>query len=98
MATAEESPLYGVEPGCPVHGDELMRECGMCGTEFCRGCFPRSSVCPDCAEPSDEEDKDADLEDLGDLDEIFDEEEEPADEEEPLFEDGLDDETEDRDY
>lgn len=61
MARNHESDGLGVEPGCPVHGDEHMRECTMCGAEFCRLCFPRSSVCPDCAEQ--DEDEDSDVED-----------------------------------
>lgn len=56
MARVHESSAFGVEPGCPTHGDEHMRECTMCGAEFCRLCHPRSSVCPDCSEQDDDED------------------------------------------
>lgn len=54
MAAHDETSIYGIGQGCPVHGDELMKECNMCGAEFCRACFPRSSVCPDCAEQYEE--------------------------------------------
>lgn len=84
MAVEEETNLFGVDPVCPVHGEEKMRECSMCGTEFCRGCHPRSTVCPDCTEPSEDEE---DQEEASDLDEDLDEDEE-EDEEDEQNEDG----------
>ena len=74
MARDEHSSAFGVEPGCPAHGDEHMRECSMCGAEFCRLCHPRSAVCPDCAEQEDDEDSDAE--------DVEDEKEEEEDEKE----------------
>lgn len=78
MAMNDEPSIYelGMEQGCPVHGDEQMRECSMCGAEFCRLCFPRSAVCPDCAEQeSEDEDEDApDFDDVERLDDLLDEE------------------------
>ena len=68
MAVEEESNAYGMGAGCPVHGDERMKECSMCGTEFCRICFPRSAVCPDCAEQVDDEDDEEN--DTSDFDDI----------------------------
>ena len=44
----------------------------MCGTEFCRKCFPKTSVCPDCAESAEDEDEDEE--------EDFDDEEDEKDE------------------
>ena len=35
--------------GCPVHGEDYMRECSVCGEEFCAQCFPGSDVCEECA-------------------------------------------------
>ena len=35
--------------GCPVHGEDYMRECSVCGEEFCAQCFPNSDVCEECA-------------------------------------------------
>jgi hypothetical protein len=80
MARDHDSSPLSVEPGCPTHGDEHMRECTMCGAEFCRTCFPRSSVCPDCAEQ--EEDEDSELEDAeeGEEEEEDEKEEEQGDE------------------
>ena len=76
MSTEEERNLFGVEPGCAVHGDEKMRECSMCGAEYCRACHPRATVCPDCVEPSDEdEEEDPAFEDVKDMDEVLDDEE-----------------------
>ena len=34
--------------GCPVHGEDYMRECSVCGEEFCALCFPNSDVCEEC--------------------------------------------------
>ena len=57
MAVNEESNAFGMGLGCAVHGDEHMKECSMCGAEFCRICVPRSTVCPDCVEQTDDEDE-----------------------------------------
>jgi hypothetical protein len=77
VARDEETNLFGVEPGCAVHGDEKMRECSMCGAEYCRACHPRATVCPDCAEPSDDdEEAEPDFEDVKDLDEVLEDDEE----------------------
>ena len=68
MASEEETNLFGVEPGCALHGDEKMRECSMCGAEYCTACHPRSAVCPDCSQSSDEDDdEDPDFEDVNNL-------------------------------
>jgi hypothetical protein len=75
MIPSEESALYSLDGGCPVHRDEHMRECSMCGCEFCRSCHPRSTVCPDCAEEREEEDEetdpDPDFDDVEDLDKLI---------------------------
>ena len=68
MSVNEESNAFGMGQGCSVHGDEHMKECSMCGAEFCRLCLPRSAVCSDCAEPSDEEDEEE--KDSSDFDDI----------------------------
>jgi len=72
--------VSGMTPGCPVHGDDGMRECPMCGGEFCRLCTPRALVCPDCAEDgeSDDEREDPDFEDVKKVDDLP--VEEPVDE------------------
>lgn len=75
MAMDEETGLYGIGEGCAIHGDEHMRECSMCGAEFCTKCFPRSAVCEDCAESGGDED-DPDFEDVSDLKEVLDDDEE----------------------
>lgn len=92
MARNDDSSLFeNMGQGCAVHGDEHMRECTMCGAEFCRLCHPRSSVCPDCAESPDESD-DPDFDDVKNLDELLDEDED-ADKDDESGED--DDETDD---
>ena len=68
MAVEEESNAYGMGAGCAVHGDEHMKECSMCGAEFCRICFPRSTVCSDCLEQSEEDD--FETKDSSDFDDI----------------------------
>ena len=76
----QETSVFGMTAGCPVHGDDAMRECTMCGGEFCRVCFPRSMVCPDCAEEdeADDESADPDFEDVAKVDDVI--EDEPPDE------------------
>jgi len=98
MAVNEETGFYAMGQGCPVHGDEYMRECSMCGAEFCRMCVPKSAVCPDCAnEEEDEEEEEEeeeekgsgpDFDDVSDLGKVLDDDE---------FEDEDEDEDEDDD-
>jgi hypothetical protein len=78
MTVDEETGVYGMGQGCPVHGDEYMKECSMCGAEFCRICVPRSAVCPDCAdqEEEDEDEESPDFDDVSNLDEVLGEDEE----------------------
>ena len=45
----EYSPYGGYGSGCDIHGENYLRECTMCGIEFCAACFPQSALCPDCA-------------------------------------------------
>ncbi|MBN1269842.1 MAG: hypothetical protein JXB04_09655 [Kiritimatiellae bacterium] len=72
MAMEEPSAFFGLTDGCPVHGDEFMKECSMCGAEFCARCHPKWTVCPDCADEPDAESEDthaddADFEDVRDV-------------------------------
>ena len=76
MSVMEEPSIFGMAQGCPVHGDEHMKECTMCGAEFCRICFPKSAVCPDCSEQDEEEAENPDVEDAANLDEETEGEEE----------------------
>lgn len=73
MPLEDESSFFTLGEGCPIHGDEHMRECSMCGTEFCSRCFRKSAVCPDCADEASEDDldEDPDFEDVTDLKEIL---------------------------
>ena len=84
MTRNEESSNFSVEQGCPVHGDEHMRECSMCGAEFCRLCVPKSTVCPDCAEVADDEEEkeNPDFDDVKDLEEVLEEDEDEDEDEE----------------
>ena len=68
-----------MEQGCDLHGDDRMRECSMCGVEFCYQCFPGSVMCPGCASQTvdddldeDDDDEDADFEDARHLDDLLD--------------------------
>jgi hypothetical protein len=56
MGWDESNQLFGMGQECPEHGDEKMRECRLCGQDFCIGCFPGSAVCPGCAEEAEEDD------------------------------------------
>lgn len=69
MTAMDETAFFGMDQGCPIHGDEYMIECSMCGTEFCRLCHPKSSVCPDCATEDDEDLEEGDLEEA-DFDDV----------------------------
>ena len=78
MTVDEETGLFGMGQGCPVHGDDHMKECSMCGAEFCRICVPRSAVCPDCADQNEDEDEEdaPDFDDVPNLDEILEDDKE----------------------
>lgn len=84
MALEESASLFGMDAGCEVHGEERMRECVMCGVEFCALCHPGRRMCPDCAEPpaEDLEDEDdgaaAPDDDLLGYDDLLDDEEDEA--------------------
>jgi len=72
MSADEQTNFYMMGQGCSVHGDEYMRDCSMCGAEFCTKCYPGSAVCEECAVQDDEEDEDedsdfADVSNLGSL-------------------------------
>lgn len=42
-------------PSCGVHGSNYLRECGMCGEEFCARCYPGSTTCPTCTAQMEDE-------------------------------------------
>ena len=70
----EGERFFGLQEGCPSHGDEHIRECSMCGTEFCYRCYPNSHVCSECAIQvgvDDLDDVDPDFEDVDDLDALL---------------------------
>lgn len=66
----EEHSLFLGE-GCPLHGDEAMRECGQCGVEFCQRCNPRRHLCPECQLDLDEDEDEKDFDDVDDLDALL---------------------------
>ena len=49
MEDEEYSPYGAYSSGCDIHGENFLRECTMCGIEFCAACFPNSALCSDCA-------------------------------------------------
>jgi len=67
-----EDEIFEDLDSCPIHGDEYLRECNICGMHFCTRCFPRSLVCEDCGEDEEEPDLDTDLEDLSDYEDLLD--------------------------
>jgi hypothetical protein len=77
----DEENLFDLFQGCPVHGEEYMKECSLCGGEYCKQCFPGSNVCPSCSAEIDEEDDvdDPDFLDVDDLDTLIGEDEEVDD-------------------
>lgn len=84
----EFNPFAGFGTGCDLHGEDYLRECTLCGSEFCGACFPHSALCPDCAaqgeydddeEEASEEEKDLLLlKDFNDDEPDFSEEEETS--------------------
>ncbi|MDD2520696.1 MAG: hypothetical protein PHR34_07055, partial [Kiritimatiellae bacterium] len=85
----EFSPYSGFGTGCDLHGEDFLRECTMCGIEFCAACFPNSALCPDCAaqaEFDDDEDEEPGEEEktLLMLGEFNDDEPDLSDEESPI--------------
>jgi len=71
----EGERFFGLQEGCPSHGDEHIHECSMCGAEFCSRCFPNSRVCSECAMQVGlddlDDDTDPDFEDVEDLDALL---------------------------
>jgi hypothetical protein len=53
MEEEEFSPYAAFSSGCDIHGEDYLRECTMCGIEFCSACFPQSTLCSDCAAQGD---------------------------------------------
>ena len=56
MDDEEYSPFGGYGGGCDLHGEDFLRECTMCGIEFCSACFPRGgrpflNICANCKNP-----------------------------------------------
>jgi hypothetical protein len=76
MSLSAEETFFGLTPGCPTHGEEYVRECSMCGIEFCTRCFRHSVVCSECAlEASNDDDPDdePDFKDVTHLDALLEE-------------------------
>lgn len=74
MALIEGEGLFGMEQGCDLHGDDRMRECSLCGVEFCYLCFPRSVMCPGCTSQAveDELEDDSDFDETQSVDDLLD--------------------------
>lgn len=85
----EFSPYGGLGNGCDLHGEDFLRECTMCGIEFCAACFPHSALCQECAAQGEFDDDDEEPvgedKDLLLLDEFNDDEPDLTDEEAPAF-------------
>lgn len=56
MSLEDEQNLFMMGDGCPLHGDEHIKECAACGAEFCSRCFPQSLACPECAQTTEDDD------------------------------------------
>jgi len=70
MPLDEDTNFFNIGDGCPAHGETQMRECRVCGIEFCAKCFPGSNICAECAQQIDEDedhDREPDFEDVSDL-------------------------------
>jgi hypothetical protein len=74
MALIDGEGIFGMGQGCDLHGDDRMRECNLCGIEFCTLCSPRSIMCPGCTSETAaaELEDDPDFEDAHNVDELLD--------------------------
>jgi len=45
---SDETSMFAMAGGCPVHGDDFIQECSVCGQEYCAKCHP-GSTCPACS-------------------------------------------------
>lgn len=52
----ENDVMFSMGEGCRLHGDEAMRECSLCGSEYCGKCHPGRPICPDCLSGGEEDD------------------------------------------
>lgn len=52
----EFDPYRRFGSGCDIHGENYLRECSVCGAEFCFACFSQSALCADCAAQGEMED------------------------------------------
>ena len=76
MMMDRDDDVFLTGEGCSLHGDDYMRECTMCGVEFCNRCQPNSLVCEDCAEADDDLNLDPDYEDLSAIEDLMKDDEE----------------------
>lgn len=74
MSPINGESMFGMNQDCDLHGEDRMRECKLCGTEFCALCFPGSVVCPGCASDGVEDDLDEedDFDEAHDVDDLMD--------------------------
>jgi len=54
MDNDSDTSMFAMSGGCPVHGDDFIQECSICGQEYCAKCHP-GKTCPDCSVADDEE-------------------------------------------
>lgn len=73
-----EDELFEDMVSCPLHGDEYLRECNICGNHFCTKCHPRTLVCEECSDgdEADELDDDTELSELSDYEDLLDHDDE----------------------
>ncbi len=72
MTQDDEAVYFGFGEGCPIHGDEYLRECSVCGAEFCTRCHPGSTTCPQCSEAiEDDFEERPDFEDVDRIDSLL---------------------------
>lgn len=71
-----DDDIFHTGEGCHLHGEENIRECTMCGLEFCSRCHPNSLVCEDCAVTEGDMNLDPDYEDLTAIEDLMKDDEE----------------------
>lgn len=70
MSYDDESNLFAAEEGCSIHPEAPLRECTMCGAEFCAVCSNGGRLCPDCYSAGGDEDDDDDAPDFEDVENL----------------------------
>jgi hypothetical protein len=57
MSSDDDELIFPFGNGCMLHGEDHLRECAKCGTEFCSKCH-KGNCCEECSTWEDEDPED----------------------------------------